>query len=48
MEVFAAIVAIIVGLVGLDIASLLWGVDSRSSDPDAGLDSYLDRSRHHV
>jgi hypothetical protein len=48
MEVFAAIVAIIVGLVGLDLAALRWGVDSRRSDADAGLDSYLDRSQHHV
>jgi hypothetical protein len=48
MEVFAAIVAIIVGLVGLDLAALRWGVDSRHSDPDGGLDSYLERSRHHV
>ena len=48
MEIFAAIVAIIVGLVGLDLAAIRWGVDSRRSDPDAGLDSYLDGSRHHV
>lgn len=41
MEAFALIAAILVGLVGLDLAALRWGVDSRGSDPDGTLDSYL-------
>jgi hypothetical protein len=40
MEVFALIVTILVGLVGLDVAALRWGVDSRELDPDATPDSY--------
>ncbi len=40
MEAFALIAAIVVGLVGLDVAAILWGADSRQTDPNAFFDSH--------
>ncbi len=34
MEFLATITVILVGLVGLDLAALRWGVDSREATPD--------------
>ena len=34
MELFATIAAILIGLVGLDLAALRWGADTRDSYRD--------------